>query len=64
MHKYIIKSSNNKNLELSFAQSEARQEILKFHTFSVATQGQVTDLSQLEVCTALYITICIIHFFF
>ena len=51
VHKYVIKSSNNKNLELTFAQAEIRQEVLKFSTHSVSTQLQVLDPSQLQVCS-------------
>ena len=31
VHKYLVQSSNNKNLELTFAKSECRREMLKFH---------------------------------
>ena len=49
MHKYVIKSSNNKNLELTFAQAEIRQEVLKFNASRECINDQIIDQSQLQV---------------
>ena len=53
VHKYVIKSSNNKNLELTFAQAEIRREVLKFNTSLECTSNQVTD-RELQVCNLVY----------
>lgn len=36
VHKYVEKSSNHKNLEATFAKSESRREMLKFHESSTS----------------------------
>ena len=49
VHKYVIQSSYNKNLELTFAQAEIRRELLKFKASSEHSHNQVIDMD-LEVC--------------
>ena len=36
VHKYVEQSSNQKNLEATFAKSESRREVLKFHRASLS----------------------------
>ena len=37
MHKYVECSSNQKNLEATFAKCESRREVLKFHICLLST---------------------------
>ena len=48
MHKYVTRSSNNKNLECTFAQAEVRREVFKFNHLQITHNNN--DLSSLEVC--------------
>ena len=48
VHKYVVRSSNNKNLEFIFAQAEIRREVFKFH--KLQTTHNSDNLSSLEVC--------------
>lgn len=59
VHKYVIKSSNNKNLELTFAQAEIRREVLKFNACIEGTNTEATDLNLThmelhQVCNLVY----------
>lgn len=37
VHKYVEKSSNQKNLEATFAKSESHREVLKFHKYLLSS---------------------------
>ena len=49
VHKYVIRSSKNKNLELIFAQAEIRREVLKYNASRECTNDQIIDQLQLGV---------------
>ena len=46
VHKYLEKSSNHKNLELTFAKAECRREMLKFHHCYPLPQADVQQQDQ------------------
>ena len=48
VHKYVVRSSNNKNLEFTFAQAEIRRQVFKFHNLQMTHNSD--NLSSLEVC--------------
>ena len=56
VHNYVEKSSNKKHLELTFARSECRREVLKFlSTTKVACCGHNGGFSKVAIWQILYL---------
>ena len=61
VHNYVEKSSNKKNLELTFAKSESRRELFKFLSQKQEASSMVPSVSS-DVCYInLLITVNFVH---